>query len=243
MTTDVRYPSADGEITAALARPKGDGAWPAVIMQTDIWGLRDVYRDMAERLAGAGYVVLVPDLYHRLGADRPKGREDFAAPGVRARAMAWKDSLTRPRITSDMAAAIAFLDKQPFVHGPRLGVVGYCMSGPIAMWTAAAFRDRVAAAASFHGGGLVTDSPDSPHRLAGLYSAELYFGHADKDMTATPAMIATLEAALTAAHARFTSVLYAGAMHGYAVADGESYDPAAAERHWAALTALMKRNV
>ena len=243
MTIDVRYPSPEGPIDAALARPEGDGAWPAVILWTDIWALRDVYRDMADRLAAHGYVVLVPAVYHRHGADAPNGREDMAVPGVRERAMALKASLTRPRIVADAGAAIAFLDEQPFVRGPHLGVAGYCMGGALALWTAAAYPERIAAAASFHGGDLATDKPDSPSKLADLYAAELYFGHADNDPMMPADAIARLESALTEAGVRFISEVYPGAAHGYAIADGPPYDEAAAERHWAALTDLLKRTL
>lgn len=244
MTTTVTYPSPDGTIDAALARPKGEGPWPAVILWTDIWGLRDVFRDMAERLAANGYAVLVPNVYYRLPpAEQPNKRGDFGQPGMRETMFALKDSLTRDRVGDDARAALAFLDAQPFVSGAKIGVAGYCMGGPIAMWTAAALGDGVAAAASFHGAGLATDHPDSPHRLAAAYAAELYFGNADNDPFLPPEQVATLEAALRASNVRFTSELYEGAPHGYAVADGPAYDEAAAERHWAALTGLLKRTL
>lgn len=243
MTTTVTYPSPDGTIDAALARPSGGGRHPAVLMLTDIRGVRDVYRDMAERLAGHGYVVLVPNLYHRLPkSEQPVSNLDFSQPEVREKMFALKDGLTRDRIVSDTGAAIAFLDAQPFVQGPRLGVVGYCMSAAFALWTAAGFRDRVVAAAGFHGGGLATDKPDSPHRLTGLYAAEIYLGHADKDAMLPPEQIAALDAALTEAQARFTTEVYP-ASHGYAIADNAAYDEAAAERHWTALTGLLARTL
>ncbi len=243
MTTPVTYPSPEGPIDAALARPEGPGPFPAVLMLTDIRGLRDVYRAMADRLAGHGYAVLVPDLYHRLGDSGPRGGEDMTDPAVRERAMGWKASLTHDRIVADMTAAVAFLDTQPFVRAGKLGIVGYCMSGGFAMWAAAALPDRIAAVASFHGGDLASDKPDSPHRFAGKIAAELYFGHADNDAMIPPEMIARLESALADAGARFTSELYAGARHGYAIADGPAYDEAAAERHWTALTGLLERNL
>lgn len=243
MTTTVAYPSPDGPIDAALARPEGSGQWPAVVMLTDIWGLRDVYRDMADRLAGEGYVVLVPNLYHRFGDTAPKGREDMAVSGVRERAFGWKDSLTHDRIVADMRAALVFLDTQAFVHGGKVGVVGYCMSATFALWTAAAFPDRIAAAAGFHGAGLAIESPDSPHKLGDFGAAEIYLGHADQDPLLPPEQIAALDAALKDAGASFASEVYAGAMHGFAIADGPSYDKAADDRHWTALTGLLKRTL
>ena len=127
--------------------------------------------------------------------------------------------------------------------GGPVAITGYCMGGRTSLVVAGRLPDRVAAAASFHGGGLVTDAPDSPHRRAGDIAAEVYLGHADNDRSMTPEQIAALERALGDAGVRYTSELYEGAGHGYTMADLPVYDEAAAERHYAALFALLDRTV
>lgn len=244
ISTSVEYPSGDGPIDARLARPAGEGRWPAVIMLTDIFGVRPVYERMAERLAGQGYAVLLPNLYHRVGrAPLFETRPDFNVPEVRAHMFGLKDSLTRDRIRSDGAAALDFLAAHAAVAPGPVGAVGYCMSGTFALWLAADFPERVGAASSFHGGDLAIDSPDSPHRLLSAIRAELHVGHADQDPMMTPEMIAAFDAAVAGSGVRCQSVLYAGARHGYAIADGPVYDEAAAERHWAAMADLFGRNL
>lgn len=240
----VEYPSAEGVIDARLAHPSGEGRWPAVIMLTDIVGVRPAYERMIERLAAQGYAVLLPNLYHRVGrAPLFETRPDFGDPETRAYLFGLKDSLTPDRIRSDGAAALDFLAGESVVAAGPVGLSGYCMSGTFALWIAAFFPDRVAAAASFHGGDLATDSPDSPHRLLPAIHAELHIGHADEDPMMPPEMIARFDTAVAESGVRCRSELYAGARHGYAVADSPVYDEAAAERHWAALTDLFARNL
>ena len=138
---------------------------------------------------------------------------------------------------------LAFLAAQPQVKGPGVGVVGYCMGGAIALRMMAAFPGRVAAAASYHGGHLATDAPNSPHLLADKLQGELYFGHADKDVFMDAQAIARLEAALKTAGVRFQSEVYAGANHGFAVEGSHAYKPEASERHWQTMLALFGRTL
>lgn len=240
----VEYPSGDGQIDARFAHPAGGEPRPAVIMLTDIIGIRPAYERMIERLAGLGYAVLLPNLYHRVRrAPLFETRPDFSDPAVKAHLFGLKDSLTPDRIRNDGLAALDFLAAQSVVAPGPVGLVGYCMSGTFALWIAAAFPERVAAAASFHGGDLATDSPDSPHRHLSAIRAELHVGHADQDPMMPPEMIAKFDAAVAESGVRCRSELYAGARHGYAVADSPVYDEAAAERHWAAMADLFGRNL
>jgi carboxymethylenebutenolidase len=120
---------------------------------------------------------------------------------------------------------------------------GYCMGARLSLRTAGAYPERVAAAAGFHGGGLATDAPDSPHLVADRVAAELYFGHADRDHSLPPEQIERLNAALTEARVRFQAEVYEGARHGYTQADTSSYNADAAERHWNELLALFERTL
>ncbi len=135
-----------------------------------------------------------------------------------------------------------FLDSRKEIDaGGKVGLTGYCMGGGMAVRTAAHLPDRVAAAASFHGGRLATDAPESPHRLLGRVTAELYFGHADQDQSMPPADIARLDEALRAAKTRYRAELYEGALHGFTMSDLPVYDKAADDKHWQQLLALYER--
>jgi carboxymethylenebutenolidase len=137
----------------------------------------------------------------------------------------------------------AFLDYLAGVAEAPFGITGYCMGARVALRIAAAYPERVAAVAGFHGGGLVTDEPDSPHRAVGSLKADVYFGHADNDRSNTPAQVATLEEALSESGVRHTSEVYEGAIHGYTMADTPVYDEQAAERHFRELFALLDRTL
>jgi carboxymethylenebutenolidase len=161
----------------------------------------------------------------------------------RRRLMRLMGTLTHERIKMDVAAQLDFLAGQAQVKGARVGVVGYCMGGAIAMRVMAGFPDRIVAAASYHGGGLATDAPDSPHLLAGKLKGEIYFGHADQDVFMPAEAIARLEAALKTAGVKHQSELYVGARHGFAVEGLPVYDKGAAERHWQTMFALFRRTL
>src|SRR5437763_10300300 len=165
--TDVMVPTPDGSADAALFHPAGAGSWPAVLMWPDILGLRPVFRDMGRRLAAAGYVVLVPNPFYRTKrAPIVTGPFDFNDPKQVQPLLALKATLTDAGIDKDAAAFITFLDNQKQTNRRKgAGVQGYCFSGPFAFHTAAARSDRIRAVATFHGGGLVTKAPNSPHVL------------------------------------------------------------------------------
>jgi carboxymethylenebutenolidase len=241
-TLEVR--TADGVADAYLTRPDNGGPYPGVLFIMDAIGLRPQIERMADRIAGSGYVVLAPNVFYRAGPAPVIPLPDFTDPDQRASFM----QAVRPLIeelTPQCAArdGAAYLDYLAGIGAGSVAITGYCMGGRVGWRIAAAYPDRVAALASFHGGGLVTDAPDSPHRSARDLRAEMYFGHADQDPSMTPAQISELEHALDDAGASYRSELYEGAMHGYTMADTAAYNEAAAERHFTELLALLERTL
>ncbi|SOJ54497.1 hypothetical protein MSIMFB_01989 [Mycobacterium simulans] len=228
--------TADGTCNVRLFTPDGTGPWPGVIMFPDAGGVRDTFDQMAAKLAAFGYTVLLPDVYYREGDWTPFDMATaFGEANERARIMFMIGTVTPDRITRDAAALFDYLAGRPEVSGERFGVCGYCMGGRISVLLAGRLPDRVAAAASFHGGGLVTDNPDSPHLLADRISAKVYIGGAENDPSFTADHAEQLEKALTAAGVDHRIEWYQAA-HGFAVPDNPPYDEAADKRHWAALT-------
>jgi carboxymethylenebutenolidase len=242
---DVNVPMATGVSDSALFYPEGKGSWPAVLVWTDILGLRPVFREMGQRLAAEGYVVLVPNPFYR-NAKAPvvDGSFDFSKPEDRAKVMPMAAALTAEANLSDAKSYIDFLDAQPQTDPKKkMGVQGYCMGGPLTFRTAASAPDLVGAAATFHGGGLVTDKPDSPHLLIPKMKAEVLCAVADNDDKRDPAAKDTLKQAFAAAHLKAAVEVYEGCNHGWTVRGSQVYNEAGAERAWAALIALYKRNL
>ncbi|MGW5330513.1 dienelactone hydrolase family protein [Streptomyces sp. NPDC004014] len=243
--TDVDIPTADGVADAYLAHPADGRPRPGVLLYQDAYGLRPWLRSMADRLAAAGYTVLVPNVFYRHGrtpiGEVPEFIDTAADPTIWERIGPVMASLTPDRTRRDADAYLDWLAASPLVADGPVAITGYCMGARLALRTAATHPDRVAAAAGFHGGRLATDAPDSPHLGAGHITAELYFGHADQDRSMPEEQIRRLTDALTAAGVRHTSEVYPGAGHGYTQADTTAYDREADERHWAALLALLER--
>ena len=226
----------DGTCTVRLFTPEGTGPWPGVLMYPDAGGVRDTFEQMAAKLAGYGYAVLLPDVYYRNGDWAPFDMATvFADEHERKRLFSMIGSITPDKMTGDATAFFDYLAARPEVAGERFGVCGYCMGGRTSVVVAGRLPDRVAAAASFHGGGLVSDTEDSPHLLADRISATVYIGGAENDPTFTADHAEQLDKALTAAGVQHTIEWYQ-AGHGFAVPDNGPYDEAAAERHWAAMT-------
>jgi carboxymethylenebutenolidase len=242
---DVDIKTADGVMDAKLFQPEvQQGSWPAVIMLVDAFGVRPVFEAMARRLAKAGYVVLLPNVFYREGhASRLELKGSFADEAFRTRIYGLIGSLTPERQKRDAAAELDFLSRHPSVRGPKVGVAGYCFSGGMAVRMAADFPERIGAAASSHGGRLATDSADSPHRLLGKVKGELYFGHADHDNSMPAEAIQTLEAALKESGVKHLSELYPGARHGYSVEGSAAYQQETAETHWSRLLDLFGRTL
>ena len=224
----------DGDCTVRLFTPDGDGPWPGVVMYPDAGGVRDTFYDMAAHLAGFGYAVLLPDVYYRAGEWAPFDMSTaFSDEHERKRLMSMIGSVTPMKMAMDAAAFFEYLAGRDEVGGDRFGTTGYCMGGRTSMVVAGREGDRVGAAASFHGGGLVTDSADSPHLRADQIKAAIYVGGAENDHSFTPEQAEQLDKALTAAGVEHTIETYP-AGHGFAVPDNPPYDAAAAERHWTA---------
>lgn len=204
-------------------------------MYPDAGGAREVFRAMATRLAGLGYAVLVPDVYYRSGAWAPFDMAGvFEDPGERRRLFAMMKAITAEVMAADAIRFFDYLAARPEVSGQRFGTCGYCMGGRTSLIVAGRVPDRVAAAMSFHGGGLASDDPDSPHLLAPMITAAVYVGAAENDASYTPEQSRLLNATLTGAGVAHTIEWYSAA-HGFAVPDNGPYDEAAAERHWQAM--------
>jgi carboxymethylenebutenolidase len=236
--------TADGTADAYLTGPDGDGDLPGVLFVMDAYGLRPRVQDMADRIADQGYVVLAPNVFYRAGRAPVLPMPDHTDADSHREFMSsvrpLMNELTPEVIARDSAAYLDFLSDR--ASGP-VGITGYCMGGRFGWRVATAHGDRVAALGSFHGGGFVTDAPDSPHRSADRLKCELYLGHADQDASMTPEQIAVLERALDDAGVTYRSEVYTGARHGYTMSDTAVYDEAAAERHFRELFALLERTL
>ena len=232
----------DGACQAHVLSPEGTGPWPAVIFYMDALAIRPALVDMGRRLASNGYVVLVPDLFYRFGPYAPLDPKEVFKGDFRKAVgpmMATTDNLKAAR---DTEAFIAYLDTRGDVAG-KIGTVGFCMGGGMAIAAAGTYPDRIAAVASFHGGNLATDAPTSPHLFAPKLKAELYVAGADNDNSYPLEMKARLEAALDEAGVTYRSEIYPGAHHGWMKPDFPVYDEAAAERGWAEMLALFARDL
>jgi carboxymethylenebutenolidase len=200
--------------------------------------------EMGQRLADGGYLVLLPDLYYRFGSYPPKNpSEVLADPKLREELMKLVSSLDRDRKVADAAAFIEFLSSRPEVKGDRFGATGYCMGGNASLTAAGAFPDRFAAVASFHGGHLATDQPDSPHRFVKNITGRVYVAGAVEDASFPEEQKNRLKEALTEAGVDHLVETYPGARHGFAVPDMPVFDRVAAERHWAALFGLLQETL
>ena len=246
--TDVQISTSAGVCDAALVHPQ-KGSWPGVILFADVFGLRPTMREMAKRLSADGFAVLVPNPFYR--TSKPPGLPidlDFNNPADRAKMDVLRAPLTSEAVMQDATAYVKFLDSQASVDKKaKMGVFGYCMGGPMTMQAAAANPDRIGAGASFHGGGLVTDKPDSPHLLVPKMRAQYYFGIAMNDDQRQPDAKSKLGDAFKAAKLQAKIDVYDGCLHGWCVKDmpmsaGKPiYNEPQAERAWGELVGLFKR--
>ena len=246
---EVTIKTPDGTCDAAFFHPT-TGAHPGVLIWPDVVGLRPAMRDMGRRLAAEGYAVLVPNPFYRV-AKAPvfesAATVDFQDPTIRAKLGPLMGSVNAAGAAEkDAVAYIAFLDAQAQVDkAKRIGTQGYCMGGPLVVKTAAALPHRVGAGASFHGGGLVTDKPDSPHLLAPKIKAQMYFAIAANDDQRQPDAKDKLREAFSAAKVAAEIEVYP-ARHGWCVPDmpvengAPLYSMPDAERAWSKLLALYK---
>ncbi|PYQ95981.1 MAG: dienelactone hydrolase [Acidobacteria bacterium] len=248
--THVEVKTSDGVCDAAFIHP-ASGAHPGVLIWPDAFGLRPSMRDIARRIAAEGYSVLVPNPFYRL-AKAPVIQDpssfSFQNPADMAKLQPLMASINAPGAAEkDAVACIAFLDAQaPVDKARKIGTQGYCMGGPLVVRTAAASPDRIGAGASFHGGGLVTDTPASPHLLAPKIKARMYFGVASNDDMRQPDAKNKLREAFAAAKVPAEIEVYPEALHGWCVPDmplqnGKPiYSKPDAERAWGKLVALYK---
>lgn len=237
---DVVVKTADGQADAALFYPSGKGTWPAVLIWTDIGGLRPVFRDMGRRLAAQGYVVLVPNPFYRSAKPADYANVSFGDATGRQTLMGYRAAMKDDGVDNDAKAFLAFLDAQPQTNRKkRAGVQGYCMGGPLSFRTAGAVADRIGGVATFHGGGLVTPQPSSPHLLVAKTKASYLCCVAKNDDARAPTDKDVLKKTFAAAGLKATVEVYGGD-HGWTVKGSQVYNEAEAERAWAELTKLYK---
>jgi len=236
---------ADGTAEGFLYTPAGEGPWPGVLYLTDIWGIRPANQAMAQRVADQGYAVMMPNIFYRSDAlpIMPPGEPDTKDPATLRRLSHLLAAVNADQMRRDGASYAEFLEALPQVEGGKVAVVGYCFTGQFALRTAAAAPDRIAAAASFHGGHLVTEAPDSPHAELPQVKAALYFGHAVEDQSMPPAAIEKLDDALKGWGGAYESEIYEGARHGWSVPGRPVYDHKQSERHFTKLFGLLKRTL
>jgi carboxymethylenebutenolidase len=237
---EVTIETRDGICPVSVFTPADQaGPWPGVIFFMDGFGIRSSMRQMGQRVADAGYLVLLPDLYYRQGPYPPMvPAQVIADPKLREGFMKSIKGLDREKKIADAGAFVEFLSSHPDVHGDRFGITGYCMGGNIALTAAGAFPDRVAAAASFHRGKHASDQPDSPHLFLKDVTARIYVAGATDDASFDDKQKVRLEITLTDASVPHQVETYP-ARHGFAVPDSPAFDQAAAERHWSALIKLF----
>ncbi len=238
-TEDIQ--TSDGAMEVFVARPDGKGPFPVIIQFMDALGMREELREHARRTAGWGYYVLAPDLLYRSGL---KGPLNFSDPNGRQQIMAAMAALTDARATHDIEATLELAAGDTAAANGKIGLYGFCMGGRLALVLCQSLGERVAAAASLHPGGLVTDEPNSPHRHLERVRAEIYFGIADQDQSATPEQMAQLEKALTAHNIRYQLEWHPGALHGYTMQSRKDvYQETAAEKVRVRMKALFARKL
>ena len=240
--SDVDIKTSDGSCDAHFAHP-AKGAHSAVLVWPDIFGLRPAFKQMGKRLAESGYAVLtINPFYRKQHAPTAPEHPDFNDPPTRTALFALAGSLTPETAVTDAKAFVSWLDGQKAVDKKRkMGTTGYCMGGPFTMRTAAAFPDRVGAGASFHGGNLVTDKPDSPHLLVPKMKAQFLFAIAENDAMRQHEQEPTLREAFAKANLPAVVEVYKGTMHGWCPPDAAVYNHDQAEKAWSAMLDLFKR--
>lgn len=240
--SDVEIKTADGSCDAYFVHP-ARGKHAAVLIWPDAFGLRPAFRQMGKRLAESGYAILVPNPYYRTkrAPILPVGA-NFQDPDTRNTLMALMGSLNPATQQTDAQAFIGFLDKQRSVNTyKKMATTGYCMGGPMTMRAAANFPDRIGAAASFHGGGLATDKPDSPHLLVPKMRAQYLIAIAENDDAREPHAKELLRQAFDQAKLTAEIEVYAGTQHGWCPPDAAVYNAAQAERAWARMLVLFEK--
>jgi carboxymethylenebutenolidase len=238
---EIRTP--DGVCPTSVFTPAaGAGPWPAMIFYMDGLAIRPTLEAMAERIANEGFLVLLPDLFYRNGPYAPFDPKAVFAGNFRELLGPFFTSTNAKKAgDSDTGAFIAYLDTRNDIRGAKIGAAGYCMGGAMALTAAGSYPDRIAAAASFHGGNLASDAEISPHLLAPKMKGEIYVAAAVNDQSYPAEMEDRLKAAFDAAHVNYAHETYEGALHGWTMPDFPIYNREAAERAHARLIALLRR--
>lgn len=242
---EIDVPLSSGLMNAWRFAPEGDRPLPAVFLLMDAPGLRPALHDMARTIAAAGYLVWMPNLYHRLGRAISVGptRNHPGEAANRELMMGYIDTLSDRIVTEDVRRLADHLATDALWNRRPIGITGYCMSGRFSVLAARDLRERVACAASYFGTRLVTDAGDSPHRLIVDTLAELYFAFADHDPYVPPEKIEVLRQSLATTAVRHTIEVYPGTEHGFVFSDRGSFDAAGSARHWETLFDLLQRNL
>ena len=249
---EVRIETSDSSIPCHTFHPSpsssdpeaNPGPWPAIVYFMDGMGIRPTLLESAAKLARHGYFVLVPDLYHRSGDYAPLDHSTLQDdPVQQGRVMEMLEHVTNENVVRDMQAYLSFLDAQPEAKSERVGVVGYCLGGRLALSAAGRFPERVAVAAAIHGASMATDQSDSAHLLADRMRASIYVAVAEHDPYIIPGETEILDAALRDAGADYSLELYEGCHHGFALLGAHGYDAAADERHRAKLLSMCEAHL
>jgi carboxymethylenebutenolidase len=240
--SEIEIKTPDGTCDAYLVHPV-KGRNPAVLIWPDIFGLRPAFRQMGKRLAESGYTVLVINPFYRTKkAPTAPEHPDFNDPATRQALMSLAGTLSPATVLTDATAFVAYLDSQPSVDKKRkMGTTGYCMGGPFVFRTAAAFPDRVGAGATFHGGGLATDKPESPHLLIPKMKAQFLIAIAENDDQREPEVKNILRDSFAKAHLPAEIEVYAGTKHGWCPPDSAVYNAEQAEKAWSRMMVLFKK--
>jgi carboxymethylenebutenolidase len=241
---DLEIKTPDGICDAFFVAPT-KGKHPGVLIWPDIFGLRPAFRDMATRLAESGYSVLVINPFYRTQkAPTAPEHPDFNDPTTRQALMTLAGTLNPNTAEIDAKAFVAFLDSQPAVNTKKkIGTTGYCMGGPFVLRTAALLPDRIGAGGTFHGGGLVTDKPDSPHLLIPKMKGQFLIAIAENDDMRQPDAKTVLKDAFAKAHLPAEVEVYAGAQHGWCPPDSQVYNHDQAEKAWSRMLALFSKSI
>jgi carboxymethylenebutenolidase len=242
--TDVEIKTPDGTADAYFVHPK-TGKYPGVLIWPDIFGLRPAFKEMATRLAESGYAVVVINPFYRTQkAPTAPDHPDFNDPPTRQALMALAGTLTSDTAVTDAKAFVAFLDSQPSVDKKRkMATTGYCMGGPFVLRTAATLPDRIGAGATFHGGGLVTDKPDSPHLLIPHMRAHYLVAIAENDDKREPETKNVLRESFAKTRLPAEIEVYAGTLHGWCPPDSHVYNKEQAEKAWSRMLALFSKSL
>jgi len=237
---DVVVETSEGEMGTFVVHP-GDGSpAPVVLFLMDAPGKRPLLHDMARRLASNGYYVMLPNLYYRT---TPAFELDFSSTESFERMVELMSRLGNRAVSRDVGALLGYAGTDAAADASTVGCVGYCMSGPFALWAAAEHADVVRAAASFYGVRLHVDADDSPHTRLGDVTGELYVGAAEHDDYVPLDMVDRFEAAMQDSDVSGRVERYWGTHHGFAFDDRPAYDPRADARHWTVLLDLFDRNL